>query len=165
METLLIYAVVAGLLIWRNTRPQKVSVWRLLVAPLFLVAMTAFSIWGAQQYAPAPWPLISISVIVGALLGAPLGYLRGLHTNVRLTDRPGVMYLDPSWLVLAIWLGAFVIRAFLRYIFHTGYTAALLGDGLIAFAVGAVLVSYYIIYRKYKAEENAEGCWLPLDDA
>jgi hypothetical protein len=153
METVLIYAVVAGLLIWRNTRPQKVSVWRLLTAPVFLAAMTAFSIWGAQQYAPTPPGLIAIAVMVGALLGAPLGYLRGLHTNVRATDRRGVMYLDPSWVVLALWLGAFFVRALLRFVFHTGYTAALLGDGLIAFAVAAVIVSYYIIYAKYRALE------------
>jgi tellurite resistance protein TehA-like permease len=163
METLLIYAVVAGLLIWRNTRPQKVSVWRLLVAPLFLVAMTAFSIWGTQQYDPAPLPLIGIALGIGALLGAPLGYLRGRHTNVRRTDRSGVMYLDPSWVVLAIWLGAFVARAFLRYIFHTGYTAAIVGDGLLGFAVSAVIVSYYVIYRKYKWEDSFV-CVLPLDE-
>lgn len=157
MEALLIYAVVAGLLIWRNLRPQKMSVWRLFVSPIFLAAMTALSIWGTQQYSPSPPWLIGAALAAGIVLGSPLGILRGLHTNVRATDRAGVMLLDASWVVLALWLGAFIVRAGLRYVFHTGYTAALLGDGLLGFAVAAVVVSYYVIFMKYRALEVQAG--------
>jgi hypothetical protein len=151
------YTVIAGLLIWRYSRPQKISVVRLFIAPIFLLAMTALSIWGSQQISPAPALMIAAALAAGAILGAPLGYLRGQHTNVRATEKPGVMFLDSSWVVLGVWLGAFVIRAFLRFVFRNGETAALLGDGLLAFAISTVIVSYFFIYEKYKSLEVQAG--------
>jgi membrane protein CcdC involved in cytochrome C biogenesis len=152
-----IYAVVAGLMIFRYSRPQKMSLTRMWIAPIFFTAMTAFAIWGAQQTNPAPVWAIAVAVIGGLILGAPLGLLRGKHTNVRATDQPGVMYLDASWIVLAIWLGAFVLRAVVRALIPHGTTATIVGDGLIVFAIATVVVSYYEIYHKYRALEHAAG--------
>jgi len=158
--TVVIYAVIAALLIWRNSRPQRITVTRLWVAPIFLVLITALSIWGSASsaqilgIAPPPAWEVAVALLIGALAGIPLGVLRGRHTNVRATDRAGTMYLDASWVTLAIWLGAFILRAVIRSV--VGYRSAagaIVGDALLTFAVAAVIASYYVIYDKYKALE------------
>ncbi len=160
-ETIGIYVVVAALLIWRNSRPQKISITRLWLAPIVLLAISALSIYGSQILYPLPAWEVALTVIVGALLGLPLGWVRGHHSNVRLTDRPGVMFVDPSLVVMLVWLGAFVARAGLRYFVHAGGGAAILGDGLLTFAISAVVTSYYLIYSKYKMLAGARSFETP----
>lgn len=157
LTSIALYLVIAGLMIFRYSRPQKMTITRMWLAPILFAAMTAFAIWGSQQVAPAPAWAIAVAVIAGLALGAPLGYLRGKHTNVRATDRPGVMFLDASWVVLALWLGAFIVRRIVQVMLPHGALATIVGDGLIVFAVGAVVVSYFEIYKKYKALEAAAG--------
>jgi hypothetical protein len=62
------------------------------------------------------------------------------------------MYVRSSPLIVIVWLAAFVARAVLRaYLPHTqGGAAALAGDALLAFAVGALITSCYVIYKKYR---------------
>ena len=155
--TLVIYVVIAALMIFRYSRPQKMTVTRMWIAPILFIAMTALAIWGSQQVNPAPAWAIAVAVVAGLILGAPLGILRGKHTNVRATDRPGVMYLDASWVVLALWLGAFVVRRIIQVELPHGVTATIVGDGLIVFAIATVVISYFEIYKKYKALEQAAG--------
>lgn len=154
---LAIYVVIAALMIYRNTRPQKMSLTRMWVAPVIFAAMTALAIWGAQQTDPAPAWTVTVAVVAGLILGAPLGILRGKHTNVRATETAGVMYLDASWVVLALWLGAFALRSIVRALVPHGIAATLVGDGLIVFAISTVVISYYEIYKKYRALEHAAG--------
>ena len=156
-STIAIYVVIAALMIVRYSRPQKMTLTRMWVAPLLFTAMTAFAIWGYQQQNPAPAWTVAVAVIAGLILGVPLGYLRGRHTNVRITDTPGVMYLDASWVVLALWLGAFIVRRLIQVFLPHGPLATIVGDGLIVFAIGAVLISYIEIYKKYRTLEAAAG--------
>src|SRR5665213_334659 len=86
------YVIIAGLMVYRNLRPQKMTLTRMWVAPILFTAMTALAIWGSQQTNPAPAWAVGVALVAGLILGAPLGYLRGKHTNVRITDKPGVMY-------------------------------------------------------------------------
>jgi hypothetical protein len=152
-----IYVVIAALLIFRNTRPQRLTITRMFVSPIVFIALTAFAIWGGQIETPAAWWKIALALIVGFCAGIPFGLLRGHHTNVRATEKPGVMFLDPSWIVLAIWIGAFAARAGLRYAFAGSPLAAVVGDGLLAFAAATIVVSYFAIYKKYKELEVAAG--------
>lgn len=155
--TAIIYAVVIALLVWRVARPQRMSVWRLWFMPIVLLALTVFSVWGNQyasaltgQTPPPAWE-IAIVLILGAVLGIPLGFLRGRHSEVKPGGRPGVMYVHSSPFIIIIWLAAFVARASLRaFMPHAGPAASLAGDGLLAFAVGALMTSYYAIYQKYR---------------
>lgn len=159
VETVAIYIVIAALLVWRNSRPRRLSVTQLAVAPVVFLLISVLSIYGSQLIEPlAPWQ-IALTLIAGAILGLPLGWARGHHSNVRLTDRPGVMYVDPSLVVMLLWIGAFIVRAGLRYVFSgAGDGVAILGDGLLAFAISALVTSYYFIYTKYKALlQNAES--------
>jgi hypothetical protein len=159
LQTFAIYAALAAWLIFRYSRPMYIRVGRMWLGPVLFLAMTALAIYGEEQnpataMAPAT---IALSLIVGFLAGIPFGILRGMHTTVKATSKPGVMYLGPSWIVAAIWLGAFGARIGLRIYFgHTAF-ALPLGDGLIAFAIGMLVTSYVAIYKKYVGLEHAAG--------
>jgi len=155
--TALFYVIVIALFIWRTVRPQRMSTTRLWIMPIVLLALTGFSIY-ATMYAsvlqgvmPAPAWQVAAVMLIGAVLGIPLGFLRGRHSEVKPTDRRGVMYVHSSPLIVIIWLLAFVARAAVRaFLPHAGSAAALGGDGLLAFAMAAIITSYYAIYKKYQ---------------
>lgn len=155
--TALIYVVAVALLVWRMARPQRMSVLRLWIMPIFLLAITGFSIWASVysaallgQAPPPAWEMTA-AILIGAALGIPLGFLRGRHSEVKPTDRRGVMYVHSSPLIVGIWIAAFALRAVLRaYLPHAQGVAALGGDGLLAFAMAALITSYYAIYKKYQ---------------
>lgn len=151
-QTAVIYGLAAAFLLWRFSRPQKISVTRLWLSPVLLLAVSITSIYASQQFAPAAPLLLAVALIGGAMLGAPLGLLRGYHTTVMLTAKPGVMQLGASWIVAGIWIGAFVIRAGLRLYFGSSPLGSVVGDALLTFAITLYVTSYIAIYRKYMDE-------------
>lgn len=162
LMTVSIYVVVLGLLIFRLARPQKISVVRMWLMPALFLALTAVSVWSTYAtaaltgIAPPPVWEVALAMVLGILAGIPLGVLRGRHTGVRATERRGVMYLDASWVTASIWIGAFLVRAGLRYV-SAGRSQSLaeaVGDGLVVFAVAMVIASYVVIYEKYRSLEG-----------
>jgi hypothetical protein len=150
---LLPIVIVLVLVIVRTIRPQRISVTRLWLSPLILCGIAAFSIYETEMLNPAPVWEIAVGLIVGAAAGIPFGMLRGYHTDVRPTDRPGVMYLGSSWAASLIFVGAFGLRFGIRTLMpHRGSLATVVGDGLLAFAIAYIATSYLAIYRKYQAE-------------
>ncbi|HEY8312859.1 MAG TPA: hypothetical protein VIG51_01680 [Candidatus Baltobacteraceae bacterium] len=161
-----ILVIVVAMLVWRNLRPQKISVGRLFVTPILLAIVVVFSIYGTQSVFPIPPWQIAIALIVGVLAGIPVGLLRGHHSRVRATERRNVMLLDASWQTMAIYLGAFLVRYLLRLAFPPFSPAgAAIGDGVLAFAAAMLIVSYYAIYTKYKALEGATLVETPAPQA
>jgi hypothetical protein len=143
--------VVVAVLAIRLIRPQRISVTRMWVAPILLCALTAWAIYANQLLNPAPPVEIALGLIVGVVAGIPFGVLRGMHTDVRPTDRRGVMYLGSSWVTVAIFAGAFVLRYGARMLMpHRGSLAATIGDALLAFAIAFIATSYFVIFRKYE---------------
>jgi hypothetical protein len=151
-SNLLIYAVAAGVIIFRTVRPQTIGVTRLWVAPLLLCGLLGFAIYGTAMMSPAPvWEVVA-GLLVGVAAGVPFGILRGRHTEVKLSDRPGKMHLSSSWITAVVWLGAFGLRAVIRYVGpHHGSLSATIGDALLAFAIGMIATSYLVIFQKYQA--------------
>jgi hypothetical protein len=156
---LLIYVVVIALFVWRMSRPQRTTVAGLWVRPIILVLLTAFVVWSAGfaavalgQTPPPAWE-VAVVLAVGAVLGIPLGLLRGKHSEVKPTERPGVMYVHSSPLIAIIWIVAFVARAAIRYLVPGAQSGAgVWGDGLLAFAVAAIIASSFAIYSKYRQQ-------------
>lgn len=154
---ILIYVAAIALFVWRMSRPQRTTVFGLWFRPILLVVLTAFIVWSGNyaqlalgQIPPPPWQIAGV-LVVGAALGVPLGFLRGRHSEVKPTDRPGVMYVHSSPIIIIVWLAAFLGRAALRLLVpgaHTG--ASIWGDGLLAFAVAALVTSCFAIYAKYR---------------
>jgi hypothetical protein len=155
--TLLIYAVVIALFVWRMSRPQRTTVFGLWFRPILLVVLTGFVVWSANfamiatgQIPPPAWE-IALVLVVGAALGVPLGVLRGRHSEVKATERPGVMYVHSSPVIVVVWIAALLARALLRYLLPGAQSgASIWGDGLLAFAVAALITSAFMIYVKYR---------------
>ena len=147
-----LYIAIAAIIVFRYSRKQRISTGRLWFAPLFLAAMGCLSIYETQQMVPVSPLVLALSLAIGAALGVPFGYLRGEHTSVTLTDTPGVMMLGPSWVVPAIWVGAFALRAIIRSVAGFSALGMAIGDGSLAFATSALVISSIAIYRKYQCE-------------
>lgn len=146
-------AIVAIVLVVRFIRPQRISVTRMWIQPIILCALAAWVIYETEKLNPAPSWEILVALVVGALAGIPLGVLRGVHTDVRPTDRPGVMYLGSSWITMSIFIVAFALRTVVRIVMpHRGSLSSAIGDGLLAFAIAFIATSYVAIVRKYQEE-------------
>lgn len=126
------------------------------IAPIILSALMAWAIYATNLMHPVPPLEIAGGLIVGAICGIPFGVLRGMHTDVRPTERPGVMYLGSSWVTVLIFLVAFGLRFAIRQV--TPMNPSLsgpIGDGLLAFAIAFIVTSYVVIFRKYEASRGA----------
>jgi Protein of unknown function (DUF1453) len=147
------FVVVAIILVVRMVRPQRISVTRMWISPIILSILMGWSIYASEVVNPAPVWEVVLGIVIGLIAGAPFGYLRGLHTDVRPADRPGVMYLGSSWTTAAVFLGAFGLRFGVRALMpHRGSLAGAAGDAVLAFAVAFIVTSYVVIFRKYEAE-------------
>ncbi len=147
--TALIYIVVIAMVVWRMMRPSRVSVARIWVRPAILVLFVALAVWGEQMTAAAPvWEVAAI-LIVGAALGVPLGILRGRHSHVQNTERPGVYVVRSSPFIIIVWLAAFVARGAIRYFIPgASHGATVWSLGLLAFATAAIFASAFIVHQK-----------------
>jgi hypothetical protein len=143
--------IVVIVLAVRMMRPQRISVTRMWVSPIILCALTAWLIYENNLHNPAPPLEIAIGLVLGAIVGVPFGVLRGIHTDVRPTDRPGVMYLGSSWVTIVIFAAAFGLRYLVRMMIPLrGSLTATIGDALFAFAIVFIGASYFVIFRKYE---------------
>jgi len=152
---LAIYVVIAAIVFFRYSRPMKMSIARLFIAPVIFLAMTVVSIWASEQVNPAPAMAVAVAVVIGVILGVPLGVAMSVHRTVRRTEKPHIMYVEPSWVTAVIWIGAFILRAAIRLLLPAGVTATVVGDGLVLFGISAILASYWVIYRKFRALDEA----------
>lgn len=146
-------AIVVAILLFRFIRPQRISVTRMWIQPIVLVVLTSYAIYATEKLNPAPVWEIALALVIGAVAGVPFGILRGLHTDVRPTERRGVMYLGSSWITILIFLVAFGLRTTIRVLVpHRGSLSSAIGDGLLGFAIAFIVASYVVIFRKYEEE-------------
>lgn len=153
---ILMWIVVIALILFRASRPQRISVGRMWMTAAILMAVAGFAIYGYERLNPAPAWEIVVAIVLGAAAGIPVGMLRGHHTSVSATDKHGVMQLGPSWATAIIYLAAFGFRAILRFIVPlTSPLGAVVGDGVLVFAIAIVGATYWAVYRKYEALDHA----------
>ena len=149
---LLPLAVIVVILVLRSIRPARISVTRMWITPIIFCALAAFVVYANQRVEPAPFWEIGAGLVVGLVAGVPFGVLRGMHTDVRPADRPGVMYLGSSWMTILIFLVAFGLRFVVRELMpHRGAAAGVIGDALLGFAIAFIATSYIVIFRKYES--------------
>jgi hypothetical protein len=140
----------------RLVKPQRISVTRMWITPILLCVLTGWAIYANDLINPAPSAEIALGLILGAAVGLPFGILRGMHTDVRPTDRRGVMYLGSSWITLLIFVGAFAVRYVARILMpQRGSLTGIVGDAVLAFAIAFIAASYVVIFRKYEKLVNA----------
>ena len=154
--TYVVLFIAIALFIYRNVRPQKLTLVRLWMLPAFLIFITVTSV-GLTSFVEtpgftAPSPLmVTLAVLVGLGAGIPLGLSRGRASQVRLGDTKGTMIVEPSLVFAAIWLGAFAVRFGLRLLVPAASPAYFaLSDASIVFAASAIVSMRYILYKKFK---------------
>ena len=133
------------------------SVARLLITPVVFLGLTVASIWFSEQFNPAPAWAIAAAIVLGVVFGVPLGIGMSAHRIVRRTEKPHIMYVEPSWIAAVIWIGAFILRAVIRLLLPQGVMATVVGDGLVLFGISAILASYFVIYRKFRALDETSA--------
>lgn len=155
IQTIATIAIIA-LVIYRNSRPQVMNEVRFWIPVALVVFLTAFMFFGTAATAPAALMASGIAAVIGVVLGIPLGIARGHHSQVRLHDKDGHFIVDPSLVVMLIWLGAFAIRSGIKYFMpQAGEWTTGISDGLVVFAVTSVVTARIIIFRKYLALKSA----------
>jgi len=146
-----IYVVIIGAVVYfRLLRPVRLRASRLWTGPLLLVFLTAFLVWTSYE-SHVSLVLVAGAVVLGFVLGFPLGLLRGRHTKVQPTGQPGVLIVQPAIIPLAIWGVAFLARFGVRYFLpHAGPVALASSDGLIAFALGSIIGARFVIAQRFR---------------
>jgi len=154
--TVVVWIVIAAIVLFRASRPQRTSVTRMWIMAGILMLAAGFAIYSYEILNPAPVWQIALAVVLGLAAGIPVGILRGHHTQVSATDRHGVMQLGPSWATAGIYVGAFGLRALIRYFvpLHSAI-GTVVGDGLLIFAIAIVGATYFAVYRKYEQLDHA----------
>lgn len=156
LTSVLVTIGVLVLIVLRNNRPRRMSVIALWIMPAILTALSLFVIWGTAMAMPAGIGAGIVACLIGLVAGIPLGYARGLHSDVRLGERPGTFVLHPSVIVMLIWVGAFGLRYALRLMIpNAGPLTFAATDGLLVFAVSSYIVANVMIFRKYQALRSA----------
>lgn len=157
--TLIPTLLILALVVYRNSRPQRMTVGRFWIFPGIVVILTAWLMWSTLA-APVPGIALAagIACAIGLVLGIPLGIARGHHSQVRLGETPGTFIVDPSIVVMLIWLGAFAVRFIVRlYLPNAGPVALGATDGLVLFAVTSVLTARIVIFGKYRELASRNG--------
>jgi hypothetical protein len=152
---LILYVVLIAWILFRVSRPQRISVTRMWIFVVLLMLLAAFAIYGsAVMFHPAAWEIV-LAAVLGLVIGLPLGLLRGHHTQVSATERHGVMRMGASWITALIYLAAFGGRFVVRLLLPpTSAVGNVVSDGLIFFAIGIIGATYYAVYRKYEALDH-----------
>ncbi len=154
--TLLIWIALITLIVFRASRPQKISVVRMWVSPILLMALAGFAMYATERLHPTPLWQVAIAVIAGLAAGIPLGALRGRHTEVHTTEKHGVMRMGASWATALLYVGAFALRFAIRLVVPlTSPAGTAVGDGLLAFAIAIIAATYFVVYRKYQMLDHA----------
>ncbi|MEO6912714.1 MAG: hypothetical protein ABI182_01660, partial [Candidatus Baltobacteraceae bacterium] len=148
-----IVGVLIVVLVWRNARPQTMTVSRLWIAPAFMVVITAVLIAGTVVQHAAIWALL-VALAVGIIAGVPVGLARGHHSKVSHAPKSGSIVVEPSIVTMMIWLAAFGLKYAVKFFLpHAGSGLLVFSDGFIAFAVASVVAARYVIFTKFKALE------------
>lgn len=154
--SILMWVIVAALILYRASRPQRISVTRMWMMAGLLMLLGAFAIYGYERANPAPLWEVVVAIVLGVAAGVPVGIARAHHTQVSATATHGVMQLGPSWITAGIYIAAFGIRALLRLLVPaTSPLGTVVGDGVIVFAIAIVGTTYWYVYQKYEALDRS----------
>lgn len=152
-----IVGILIVVLVWRNARPQTMTVSRLWMVPAFMVVITAVLIAGTVVQHAAIWALLG-ALVVGIIAGIPVGLARGHHSKVTHAPKSGNIIVEPSIVTMMIWLAAFGLKYAVKFFLpHAGSGVLVLSDGFIAFAVASVVAARYMIFKKFKALQPASA--------
>jgi len=137
-----VYLFVIALFLRRTLTTQTMRVVALpVIAIIFVLAAAAGIIYTPAS--PAAW----ITVPIGVVLGAVLGYFRGLHSAVTPGPKPGTIRVKASPVLSVIVIAALLFRLGIRFLFaNDPATGFAVSDGTLAFAALSVSVARLMLF-------------------
>ena len=97
-----------------------VNLSRLWIRPVLIAALTAFFVTVTLPMAPWAKPLLVPALCGGILAGIIVGVLVSASTTIEPAGKPGYVRLHGSWVTVAIWIGALLLRIGVRFAFSGG---------------------------------------------
>ncbi|HEY3950772.1 hypothetical protein [Phenylobacterium sp.] len=157
--TLIPIVIAMGLVILRNSRARRVRIEAMWVAPVIIVALIGFALWGegkasaglgrGPQFTPVSIGLDAAGLIVGALLG----WWRARFTNITIDPATHELTSRASPIGMVVILGILVIRTAVRA--YAAQNASALGewagpitDALLVMSLGLVCAQRLEIYLR-----------------
>lgn len=119
----------------RELRARTVRVSTMWLRPAFLGALTVFFAASAVRQSPESEAELALSLTVGVAFGAVVGFLVAASTTVERAGAPGVLRLRGSWVTVAIWVAALLVRLGVRLL-KTG--GSLLATTSLALSAGTI---------------------------
>ncbi len=148
LETYVVIAVVAVVVVYRQLRPQTLSLGRYWLMPALLVVLSVLAIFGSRGQVG----LTVLAVVIGCILGIPLGIVRGRATKMRLGTKPRTIVIAPTVFTAVLWIVAFAFKYAIRYVIGMRAHAVpvAFSDGFLIFAVATVIASRVVVYLRYR---------------
>lgn len=152
LTTYLIIIAALALVIFRNLRPQTVTVSRLWLMPAILLVLGLITFWATSaQMPPSALWISAAAILIGVSVGIPFGIVRGHHSKVRAGKRPGTFIVEQSAITLLVFLLAFAVRFLIRFFVpQAGPGLIASSDGFLAFAIASVVTARYVLYARFK---------------
>jgi hypothetical protein len=117
---LLVAAFVVFRFATRELKPRVIKGGTVWVRPAILVALTALIIWETLAFDPSGSGQLVVALIAGAIAGAITGMLVVRYTTFSPARIPNAVTASGSRITFAIWLIAFALRFFARFVVPHG---------------------------------------------
>jgi hypothetical protein len=127
-------------------------VWTLVVIPLFILSAAAVFV----SATPPTSTIGYLTLAVGAVAGAGLGYVRGIHTRATLGPRPATLVVQGNIVLVVILVAAFAARFVVRVAVGAhGPLGTALSDAFLVFAAVSVAVARGMLLVKWRQLDGA----------
>ncbi len=145
--------LVAGLLVLQIRR-RRVSIRRIWLTPVVLLAVTAWSLFSHPPAQTTGWLWLVLALLIGVVMGTVRGALVDVH---HIDPATGALLVQNTNLGVVVWLVAFATRIAVRQVAgHSDLDGSTLGvvmTALVLAALGAVIsrsISLYFSYQSVK---------------
>jgi hypothetical protein len=150
---LIAVAVALSLMVFRNRRPRVLRLRWMWVAPVLVVLLIGFGLWGTSYADPAHAPFAAVDwslLVAGLAVGLAAGWWRG-KTMVIHRDTDGQLKVQASPLGMILILGLLLGRRALSAVLEPhaadmGLAVLAVQDAFMLFAVGLVLAQRAEMY-------------------
>ncbi len=129
-------------------RERRVRPWRMFIAPLFLMLITAIFVQGIIFSSYLHFAIM----VIGLFIGIFLGFSVSSFTNVKFNKKDGTIVAKGSVIAVVLWIAMIVIRMYgEQYVGSEGFIAFnVLTAMVLMLALGTMLSRNTFIYWKYR---------------
>jgi hypothetical protein len=113
--SLALVVVVIVRFLFRELRARTVRLSTMWFRPAILLALTALLVWTTVRVTPFAVGELGVALGIGAAAGIVVGVLVSGSTAIEATGKPGLVRLHGSWVTVAIWIVALVLRVAVRF--------------------------------------------------